>query len=455
MVVAMQMPTTLALSHTAILLIVIVVGGVLLFSWVMRRSLRQTGPRKSDELGTLKPAGENPTAFMAASMQAVIQKLREQEKELEALHRREKERAQHTERLSEAVTRNMPAGLLLINQTGLIASANPAAETALGVKALGYRRYTEALGEESALARLITGCLEQGATYRREEIEYITPAGEVRQLGVTVSPIAGGPGSRRVSGALCLLSDLTELALLQKQIQLKENLAALGELSAGIAHEFKNALATISGYAQMIRGETSPTEAAEHAERILQQTRALTHVVTEFLKFARPLDVGAEEVTLRPLVERAVAEVQESLPNVTVSVEGEFEEVSGDEALLRQALLNLVRNAAEAAGGEGHPGRVTVAGSMEQSGGHAVQRISVTDNGPGIAAQDLLRIFLPFYTTKASGTGLGLAVVQKIVVQHGGAVEARNRADSGAEFIVWLPLRRAATRTVDSAAAAV
>ena len=455
MMAAMQMPSTWALGQTAIILVLIVVGGVLLFSWVLRRSLRQTGPKRTDELSTLKPAGENPTAFMAASMQAVIQKLREQEKELEALHRREKERALHTERLSEAVTRNMPAGLLLVNNTGLIASANPAAETALGVKGLAYRRYTEALGTDSALARLINGCLESGATYRRQEIEYLTPTGEVRQLGVTISPISAGPGSGKVSGALCLLSDLTELTLLQKQIQLKENLAALGELSAGIAHEFKNALATISGYAQMIRGETSPEEVAEHAERILQQTRALTHVVTEFLKFARPLDVEAEEVTLRPLVERAVAEVQESQPGVTVSVEGEFAEVSGDEPLLQQAVLNLARNAAEAAAGQAHPGRVTVTGSMEQSAGHAVQRISVTDNGPGISAQDLPRIFLPFYTTKASGTGLGLAVVQKIVVQHGGAVEARNRPEGGAEFIVWLPLRRAATRTVDSAAAAV
>src|SRR3546814_7075817 len=80
-----------------------------------------------------------------------------------------------------------------------------------------------------------------------------------------------------------------------------------------------------------------------------------------------------------------------------------------------------------------YPGRVTVAGSVETSGGHAVQRISVADNGPGIAAKDLPRIFLPFYTTKASGTGLGLAVVQKIVVQHGGSVEARNRSEGRSE----------------------
>ena len=248
---------------------------------------------------------------MTASMQAVIKKLKEQEKELETLHRAERERAQQTERLSEAVTRNMPAGLLLLNSAGLITSANPAAEAALGVKSLVYRRYSEVLGAGSRLTELVAGCLEHGRTFRREEVEYLTPSHELRQLGVTISPILND--ANEVTGAICLLSDLTELAALQKQIHMKENLAALGELSAGIAHEFKNALATISGYAQMIRSEAQPgTDLHEHGEMILSQTRALTHVVTEFLKFARPLDLADEQVTLRPMIERIVVEVGEA-----------------------------------------------------------------------------------------------------------------------------------------------
>jgi len=213
-----------------------------------------------------KPSLDNPSAFMAASMQAVIQKLREQEKELAALHRRDRERAQQTERLSEAVTRNMPAGLLLISSAGLVTSANPAAEAALDVHALVYRRYAEVLGKESALSILLATCLAEGRTFRREEVEYTTPKGELRRLGVTISPILGK--SAQVTGALCLLSDLSELAALQRQVQVKESLAALGELSAGIAHEFKNALATISGYAQMIRRE-SEGETAENAQLIV------------------------------------------------------------------------------------------------------------------------------------------------------------------------------------------
>jgi nitrogen fixation/metabolism regulation signal transduction histidine kinase len=277
---------------------------------VLARRYYRRGTRTADDSGSEKPRSDNPAAFMTASMQAVIKKLKEQEKELEALHSAERERAQQTERMSEAVTRNMPAGLLLLNSAGLITSANPAAEAALAVKSLAYRRYSEVLGGGSRLTELVAGCLEHGRTFRREEVEYLTPTHELRQLGVTISPIQNS--TNEITGAICLLSDLTELAALQKQIHMKENLAALGELSAGIAHEFKNALATISGYAQMIRSEAKPgTDLHEHGDLILRQTRSLTHVVTEFLKFARPLELANEEVPLSPMIAQIVAEIVE------------------------------------------------------------------------------------------------------------------------------------------------
>ena len=114
----------------------------------------------------------------------------------------------------------------------------------------------------------------------------------------------------------------------------------------------------------------------------------------------------------------------------------------GDEALLRQALLNLARNGAEAAATAGKAPRVTISGTIEELGGRKWQRICVADNGPGIPDDDLPKIFLPFYTTKSEGTGLGLAVVQKVALQHGGSIEARNRQGGGAEFLLWLPLRQ-------------
>jgi PAS domain S-box-containing protein len=385
------------------------------------------------------PRVDNSAAFMTASMQGVIRKLREQEKELERLHRVEKERAEHTERLSEEVTRNMPAGLVMVNAQGIVASANPAAEQVLGVRGLGYRRYSEVLGENSELTQLVGQCLAQGKIFRREQVDHKTPVGETRRLGVTISPVRSA--DEKISGAICLLSDLTELAALQEQMELKKHLAALGELSAGIAHEFKNALATISGYAQMIRSESSDGEISDHAERILEQTRNITHVVTEFLKFARPLDISDEPVELQPLIGRAIDEIATAVPGVSVRAEGTFGTVAGDEGLLRQVILNLARNGAEACEGR-TDGRVVVRGEIVSGGDAPSQRITVQDNGSGISADAMPNLFHPFFTTKARGTGLGLAVVQKIILQHGGLIEARNHPSGGAVFIVTLPARR-------------
>ena len=436
----------------ALILLALIFVAVLAAFLVLRRSVRDQARASTVPPEGFRVNAENPSAFMTASMQGVIQRLCEQEQELARLHEAEKERAQETERLSEAVTRNMPAGLLLVSVTGTISSANPAAEKALGIRGLQYRRYAEILGENAPLTQMFAACLSEGQTFQRDEVRHVTPAGELRQLGVTLSPIyrpvrntiTGGPTvapSPKLTGALCLMSDLTELATLQKQMRWKENLAALGEMSAGIAHEFKNALATISGYAQMIHSEAPSAEAQECAGKIIEQTRSLTHVVTEFLRFARPLELAQENFALKNVVEQVAEEVGGVFKGVAVRTEGAFGEVSGDAGLLRQALLNLIRNAAEAASSNGHPGEVVVCGSEEASGGRRWQRVAVRDNGGGIASGDLDKIFVPFFTTKSSGTGLGLPVVQKIALQHGGRVEARNQAQGGAEFNLWLPLR--------------
>jgi PAS domain S-box-containing protein len=424
---------------------ILAVVGIIFF--LLRRFFQSTQESHRADVMMAPPRTENPSAFMTASMQGVIRQLRDQEKELERLHKIERERAENTERLSEEVTRNMPAGLVVVNATGIISSANPAAEQVLGIQTLGFRRYSEVLGEKSDLTRLVGECLTKGSIFRREQVEHVAPGGESRLLGVTISPIRRG--AEKINGAICLLTDLTELAALQQQIQLKESLAAVGELSAGIAHEFKNALATISGYAQMISAEAGVGEVADSAERILEQTRNITHVVTEFLKYARPLEITSEPVPLEGVVERVVAEVAEAMPQVRIRFEGPLGSVPGDEGLLRQAFLNLTRNAAEASVGAANGGRVLLRGEVARHEETYTQRITIFDNGAGIAAGNLPKLFRPFFTTKAKGTGLGLAVVQKIIVQHGGRVEARNRTEGGAAFIVTLPACRSVPEEVE------
>jgi signal transduction histidine kinase len=435
--------------------VVAIISAVLLFILLRKMFSDQKKERESD-WSTSHPSSENASSFATASMQGVIERLRAQEKELARLHLLAQERAQESERLTEEVTRNMPTGLLLVNATGAIGSTNPAAEEALGIRPLRYRSYKEVLGASSELTAMLAACLSNGRTFQRGEVEHLTTTGEVRRLGVTISPIYRSSrteavrarlsdplgAERKVSGALCLMSDLTELVALQKQIRWKENLAALGEMSAGIAHEFKNALATISGYAQMIEKEATPGDIKDSSHRILDQTRSLTHVVTEFLRFAKPLEICYEPVPIEPLVQRVAEELRENASGCAVTWAGDFQELAGDEALIRQALVNLTRNASEAARAGGKSPEVSITGTLEDLGGRKWQRICVADNGPGIADADLPKIFLPFFTTKADGTGLGLAVVQKVALQHAGSIEARNRAGGGAEFLLWLPLRQ-------------
>src|SRR5882757_9899247 len=188
---------------------IILVGGLVGALFLLRKTFGTAKTAQSSDKDPV-PRVENAPAFMTASMQAVIQKLRDQEKELERLHKAERERAESTARLSEEVTRNMPAGLLVIGSNGVISGANPAAEQALGIKSLLFRRYSEALGESSDLSSLIHQCLTDGTIFRREETTHVAPDGTRRELGVTISPIQRA--QEKASGAICLLSDLTELA---------------------------------------------------------------------------------------------------------------------------------------------------------------------------------------------------------------------------------------------------
>ena len=151
----------------------------------------------------------------------------------------------------------------------------------------------------------------------------------------------------------------------------------------------------------------------------------------------------------RAKVAQSVNALPEAIPQVRIRFEGPLGSVAGDEGLLRQAFLNLARNAAEASVGAANGGRVLLRGEVVRHEETYTQRVTVFDNGTGIAPATLPKLFRPFFTTKAKGTGLGLAVVQKIIVQHGGRVEARNRTEGGAAFIVTLPACRSVPEAVE------
>jgi signal transduction histidine kinase len=225
---------------------------------------------------------------------------------------------------------------------------------------------------------------------------------------------------------------------LEEQLRLKETLARLGELTAGLAHEFRNGLATIHGYSRLIEMETLTPKYRPYVEGIRQEAEALGKVVTNFLSFARPENVVLTRVDLGVVSRRAADDLRNELQDGTsLTVDGTFAEVLGDEVLLRQVFGNLVRNAADACEGAGIVPDIRIRGWVDPV--HHSCRVSIEDNGPGIPESARERIFQPFFTTRSNGTGLGLAIVQKIVVMHNGRVVVGDARGGGASFQISIP----------------
>jgi PAS domain S-box-containing protein len=338
--------------------------------------------------------------------------------------------------MNQDVTNKMPSGLITVDRHGRILSHNPASDRIFEGRLNTASMFHDVVREAEALQALLRRCVEEGEVFTRVEFNVPTAIGDKR-IGINLSPIMNAGGD--IEGAICLLSDLTDLVELQNRIKIKENFAALGEMSAGIAHEFKNSLATILGYAQMSAMESDPQTLRGYAREIQKESNSLAAVVTDFLNFARPVSASIQDVDLVNLLDTVISDVQSHRPGkYDVSfVASDAAIVPCDATLMRQAFLNLLINAVEAMEA---PGKLAVRVDRIKERGQEMVKIVIEDTGPGIPIAQMAKIFLPFFTTKANGTGLGLSLVQKAVIAHNGRIEVQNIELHGARFTVTLPV---------------
>ncbi len=381
--------------------------------------------------GHLREAG-GETAFMAAAVQDAMKKLKAQERAMA-------ERAEASERLSSEIVASLTAGLLVVDLDTQVRILNPAGRRLLGLsphQALGSHR--QMLKDAQPLADAIEECLRTSQPIVRRALEMPGHARAASHLGVTVSPLSDPNGDPH--GVICLFTDLTAVMAMEEQLRLKDSLARVGELTAGIAHEFRNGLATIHGYARLLDLDTLPPAHRAYVEGIRQETASLGQVVTNFLNFAKPAQLTLVPVDLEAIAERAAEEIRSDARarEGEVIVQGSFPTIEGDEVLLRQAFSNLMRNALEACATAGKTPSIIIDGAVDREQG--VARISVLDNGPGIQPESRDRVFRPFFTTKQQGTGLGLALVQKIIVTHNGRITVAASPAGGAKLQISLPL---------------
>jgi len=353
--------------------------------------------------------------------------------------------------LERTLAASLESGLLILDAEGRTLALNPVGAKLLAVPppAPGTA-VAEALAPHPALAALLTGAVDERRALQRQEVDLESPLGR-RTLGLTVHPLrvaASRPGadarghdsaSSEVRGFLVLFADLTEARRQAEEDRLADRLVGIGELSAGVAHEMRNGLATLQGYLTLLQ-RSGEEASAPYVGEMRRETDHLHRVLSDFLSFARPGSVRAEPVPAGELLRRAAADpALGGAPVQVVARDDEDPVLHADPQLLERALRNLIYNAVEAsreAAGEGRPSPVVVTLRAEAG---AVE-IVVEDRGPGIPPDLRDRVFDPFVTGRREGVGLGLALAHRIVHLHGGSLALEDRPGGGTAARLQLPV---------------
>jgi PAS domain S-box-containing protein len=369
--------------------------------------------KKSSEVG-----------FVVDTFHDLVTKLKEKERELEAMKKIAEERASSIGLYNENILQSVPSGVVSFDQELRITKMNSSAEKILDMK----EQYATGRKYKEIFSSPVDELIGKRETVERGEIGYMTKSGKRIWLGLSMSPLRDGADN--IIGQILVFTDLTELKAFQSQMELRERLSTLGEMSAGIAHELRNPMGVISGYTKILMKKVE--EASKPAvEAIAKEVAVMDRIITDFLSFAKPTEPVFSEVDLNELIDSCLGGLPGGMEGITVIRETDtLPKVRGDEVLLRQSLINLIQNAIEAMP-DGGELRITGTGDDPLS-------IAISDTGHGIPASIRDKIYLPFFTTKERGTGLGLSIVHKIVISHGGSLRVES-GEQGTTFTIRLP----------------
>jgi signal transduction histidine kinase len=344
---------------------------------------------------------------------------------------------------------NLRNGVLAVTRAGDIAVMNEVAYRILGLQPqttdIG-RPFAEVLRDVPDVTRILAGAFELSHLPNRAELRLKT-TGKV--IGYTLSQVVDARG--RLTGATLFFKDLTRVEQLEERERLRDRLAALGEMAAAIAHEVKNPLAGIEVMAGILKRQLTESEDAQSILRdIIKEAKMANAIVVEVLDFVRPIRLQVERVSLADVVHDAItmaeAHARRGKVHLAVELREDLAPIQGDPHQLRQLFTNLLTNAFEALNGVGNVRLTALQVSPDEEAGAAdaqavpMIQVEVTDDGPGMAADVMERIFSPFFTTKPQGSGLGLAIVRKIVDAHDGRIDVSAQAAGGTRFRVTLPV---------------
>jgi two-component system sensor histidine kinase HydH len=334
------------------------------------------------------------------------------------------------------VVEHMPDGLISIDASGGIVTVNNRAREIFGLTAMTLSDERKELAKKfRAFAQPLLKSLKRERTIIERESKYIRDGGEPIPLSVSATRLISDDGEDL--GAVFILRDLREIKELQERVVRSERLAALGSLAAGVAHEIRNPLSSIKGFAQFfLKKNPAGSQDHKYSEVMIQEVERLDRVISNLLDYAKPHEPVKDKASLAAVIHRSIALVQDDADAQGVELAVEIEEgmspVQVDRDQITQVLLNIALNGLDA---------------MQKGGRLAIRCfqekrsiiVEIEDTGHGISQEELPQIFNPFYTTKKTGTGLGLAIAHRIIENHGGTLSVRSTSKSGTIFRIALP----------------
>jgi two-component system sensor histidine kinase HydH len=339
---------------------------------------------------------------------------------------------------SDQVVENLPMGLIATDENGRVAAYNQTAEAILGIS-------RNRLSADSAAKVLpqelwqLTQRLKNKGTIVEEEVECQTAIGTGVPLKVSGAVLHGEDGG--FLGYVFIFRDLVEVRRLQQEVERTKRLASLGSLAAGVAHEIRNPLSSIKGFATYFREKLkdSPQD-RDTATTMIQEVERLDRVIGQLLEFARPSILKIKPVRVSDLIQHSLKLIEGDARSkgieVKTDIPPDLPDIPMDGDRINQVLLNLYLNGIQAMNGGG-----LLEVKVSRDDARKITTITVSDSGRGIELADQERIFDPYFTTKSDGTGLGLAIVHKILDAHGGSIKVRSQPGAGTRITINLPDR--------------
>ncbi len=349
----------------------------------------------------------------------------------------------------EEIFASLGDGLVILDSEARLIGINPAAEHLTGCSGesvLGYL-LDQAFPENAKVLEMLKRPLDEGRVMTLRELPWQRRHGEKATIDLSVTPLIGEEGN--LAGWILLFRDVTPVKNLEEEVRKADRLAMMGTIAAGLAHEIKNPLGGIKGAAQLLSREKLSPDSVECLGIIIKEADRVDRLVSQLLAFTRPKGLSLEPINLNELLNSILLLQQKPFEERNIRLLREFDPslppVLGDSEQLTQTFLNFVKNAMEAIPPEG--GKIRVKSRLmtnfkikgaEKTKASRMILAEIQDSGAGISKEDLEKIFTPFFTTKEKGFGLGLALAQRVIHEHGGLIRVTSEGDRGTTVQVFL-----------------